>query len=397
MLNIPLMANNILKEDLDELIKFLNGSNVGGTSREIPRLTNGPKIIEFENAWSKWLGVKHSLFVHSGAAANYITMAVLRELYGPGEVIVPPIAWSSDISSVFAAGLTPVFADVDMHTLAMDESEILSHITDKTRAVFLTHVLGFNGLTQSLLDELNKRGIPLIEDVCESHGATMNGRKCGTFGLASNFSFYYAHHMSTIEGGVICTNDDHFYQMCRLFRSHGMVRELTDEDMKREYAEKYPDLRPEFLFAVPGYNMRGTEINGVLGLSQIKRLDENNKHRVKNFELFIEHLDPEKYFTDFSMEGQVNYAFVILLRQPDREKFERLTELLRAEKVEFRRGTAGGGNLARQPFVRNRMMGFDPSTMRNADFIHFYGLYTGNYPSLEKEKILGLCDVLNRL
>ncbi len=388
MLNLPLMSNNISQEDKEKLIDFIRTSD---------RFTNGSKVREFEDAWSSWLGVKHSLFVNSGASANYITMAVLKELYGEGEVIVPPIAWSSDISSVLAAGLTPVFADVNISTLSMDENEILSHITDKTRAVFLTHVLGLNGLTLGLLTELEKRGIPLIEDVCESHGTTMGGKKCGSFGLASNFSFYYAHHMSTIEGGVICTNDDRFYQMCRMFRSHGMIRELTDESMKQEYAKKYSELRPEFLFAVPGYNMRSTELNAVIGLNQLKRLDENNKRRVENFKLFIENLDPEKYYTDFKMEGQVNYAFIILLRHPDRKQFDVLTELLRSENVEFRRGTAGGGNLARQPFVRCRMPEFDPSLLKNADFIHFYGLYTGNYPSLEREKIIRLCELLNKV
>lgn len=388
MLNIPLMSNNILPEDKEAVIEFLRTSD---------RLTNGPKVVEFENAWSQWLGVKHSVFVNSGASANYITMAALRDLYGPGEVIVPPITWSSDISSVFAAGLTPVFADVNMSNLAMNEEEVMAHINENTRAVFLTHVLGFNGLSQRLLDELKARNIPLIEDVCESHGASMKGKKCGTFGLASNFSFYYAHHMSTIEGGMICTDDDRFYQQCRLYRSHGMVRELTDEDLKRSYAEKHPDLRPEFLFAVPGYNMRSTEMNAVMGLSQLKRLDANNAKRVENWKLFVDHLDPEIYFTDFAMKGAVNYAFVVMLRHPSEEKFEAVTELLRAENVEFRRGTAGGGNMARQPFVRERMPGFDPAMLTNADIIHFYGLYTGNYPTLEKEKILKLCRVLNTL
>ncbi len=388
MLNIPLMKNNILPEDIEALVTFL---------RTEDRLTNGPKVVEFEKAWSEWLGVKHSLFVNSGASANLITMAVIRDLYGPGEVIVPPITWSSDITSVFAAGLTPVFADVNVSNMAMDEEEIISHLSENTRAVFLTHVLGFNGLSQRLLEELKARNIPLIEDVCESHGASMGGKKCGTFGLASNFSFYYAHHMSTIEGGMICTDDDGFYQMCRMYRSHGMVRELTDENMKREYAEKHPDLRPEFLFAVPGYNMRSTELNAVMGLSQLPRLDANNARRVENLKLFISHLDPEKYFTDFAMEGAVNYAFVVLLCHPSEEKFQALTDMLRAENVEFRRGTAGGGNMARQPFVRQRMPGFNPASLKNADIIHFYGLYTGNYPTLEKEKILGLCECLNSL
>lgn len=388
MLNIPLMSNNILPQDKEALIEFLKTSD---------RFTNGPKVLEFEQAWSQWLGVKHTLFVNSGSSANFITMAVLRELYGAGEVIVPPIAWSSDISSVLAAGHTPVFVDVNLRNLAMAEEEILSHITEKTRAVFLTHVLGFNGLGENLLWELEKRNIPLIEDVCESHGAAMNGKKCGTFGLASNFSFYYAHHMSTIEGGAVCTNDDRFYQYCRLYRSHGMIRESTDDDFRVKITENYPELRPEFLFLVPGYNMRSTELNAVVGLSQLKRLDANNRCRIENFRLFLGGLDPEKYFTDFQTDGAVNYAFVILLRNPDPERFQKVTDALRAENVEFRRGTAGGGNLARQPFVRKRLPNFDPTALKNADFVHFYGLYTGNYPDLEQDKIVDLCDLLNKV
>ena len=388
MLNIPLMSNNILPEDIEILIAFLRESN---------RFTNGPKVQEFERAWSDWLGVKHAVFVNSGSSANFITMAVLRDLYGSGEVIVPPIAWSSDIASVLAAGHRPVFADVALDNLAMAEDEILSHITEKTRAVFLTHVLGFNGLSESLLRELEKRNIPLIEDVCESHGASLNRRKCGTFGLASNFSFYYAHHMSTIEGGVICTNDDRFYQYCRLYRSHGMIRESTDEGFRKEIESKYPELRPEFLFLVPGYNMRSTELNAVLGLNQLKRLDANNQRRVENFKLFLDNLDPQKYYTDFRLDGAVNYAFVILLRKADRQMFKRLTGALREAKVEFRRGTAGGGNLARQPFVRERLPDFDPTTLKNAEFIHSYGIYSGNYPDLEREKVIGLCELLNSL
>ena len=388
MLDIPLMSNNIQKEDIDCLIDFLKTAD---------RFTQGPRVQEFEQAWSDWIGVKHTVFVNSGSSANFITMAVLRDLYGPGEILVPPIAWSCDVSSIFAAGHTPVFVDVAFENLAMVESEIISHITEKTRAVFLTHVLGFNGLSESLIQELEKREIPLIEDVCESHGVSLNGRKCGSFGLASNFSFYYAHHMSTIEGGVICTNDDRFYQYCRLYRSHGMVRESTDSAFKEEIAQKYPELRPEFLFLVPGYNMRSSELNAVIGLSQLQRLDANNRRRKENFNLFLSHLDPEKYFTDFQTEGAVNYAFVTLLRRPDEARFQKLTDALRENGVEFRRGTAGGGNLARQPFVRERLPNFDPAVLKNADFIHSFGLYTGNYPDLEKDKILGLCNLLNRI
>jgi CDP-6-deoxy-D-xylo-4-hexulose-3-dehydrase len=388
MLNMPLMQSNIEKDDIDCLVTFLQNADIFTQSRN---------VREFEEQWSEWLGVKHSVFLNSGSSANFITMAILKELYGSGEVIVPPIAWSSDIASVLTAGLTPVFVDVNLKNLAMDENKIIETITPKTKAVFLTHVLGFNGLTQNLLNELERRRIHLIEDVCESHGAVFNNRKLGTFGKASNFSFYYAHHMTTIEGGMICTDEDEFYQYARLFRSHGMTRESTDDEFKKKIARENPDVWEEFTFLVPGYNMRSTELNAVMGLNQLKKLDANNKKRFDNFKLFLKNLDSGKYYTDFDLEGSVNYAFVLILREKNKDLLDRVVSKLREEKVEFRRGTAGGGNLARQPFVRKTLPDVDPSVLANAEHIHSYGMYIGNYPGLGKDKILRLCSVLNEL
>jgi CDP-6-deoxy-D-xylo-4-hexulose-3-dehydrase len=144
---------------------------------------------EFEKEWSALLGVKHSVFVNSGSSANILTISALREHYGLGEIIVPTLTWVSDIASVIQCGFKPVFVDIDPRTLGMDNAQVVRKITPQTRAVFLTHVLGYNGLSQSLVDELARRGIPLIEDVCESYGATFNGRKLGTFGLMSIFPF----------------------------------------------------------------------------------------------------------------------------------------------------------------------------------------------------------------
>ncbi len=388
MLNIPLMSNNITRDDVKCLISFLETAD---------RFTNGPKVREFEQAWSRWLGVKHSVFVNSGASANFMTMAGIAQMYGKGEIIVPTITWVSDIASVISAGHKPVFVDADMRNMAMLESQVLSSITDDTKAVFLTHVLGFNGLSQHLVDELARRGILLIEDVCESHGAMFGKKKAGTSGYTSNFSFYYAHHMSTIEGGMICTDDDVFYQMMRMYRSHGMLRENDDENYRDEIQRRYPDLNPEFIFMVPGYNMRSTELNAVIGLNQLERLDGNIQKRRENFRIFMDGLDSTKYFTGFDVEGNSNYAFVVLLKEKDPEFFARLTAVLRRENVEFRRGTAGGGNQLRQPFVRKLYPGYEPADYRNADHIHFYGLYTGNFPSLDKASIQALTKLLREI
>ena len=153
----------------------------------------------------------------------------------------------------------------------MDTKQVLAALNEQTRAVFLTHVQGFNALTDELLSVLQEREILLIEDVCESHGATHNGQKLGSFGWASNFSFYYAHHMSTIEGGMLCTNDSDLYETFRMLRSHGMVRESSSLELKEAYWKKHPDLNPDFIFAFPAYNVRNTEIGAIIGRSQLPR------------------------------------------------------------------------------------------------------------------------------
>lgn len=387
-LNWPLMKNNITRADLNSVIEYL--------SQDDPALTHSRQVQAFEQEWSDWLGVKYSVFVNSGASANLLTMAALKEAYGPSEVIVPPLTWVSDIAAVIQNGLTPVFVDIDRRTLGMDNAQVLEKLTPNTRAVFITHILGYNALTQELLDELQRRNIPLIEDVCESHGATFKGCKLGTFGLMSNFSFYYAHHMSTIEGGVVCTNDRNLYEIVRMLRSHGMVRETTADEIRCSYEKRYPDLNPDFIFAFPAYNVRPTEIGAVIGRSQLKRLDESNKIRIQNLDLFLSNLDPAKYQTDFATEGSCNYAFTLVLKEPDTVLRDNVERALREHGIEFRRGTSGGGNQLRQPYLR-KILGDEYKRYPKVNYVHFFGWYIGNYPGLEQEKIPVLCRILNAL
>jgi len=388
-LDWPLMRNNIGKTDVDAVINFLRG--------DLPILTQSTQVEEFEREWSAWLGVRHSVFVNSGSSANLLTMCALRESAGLGEVIVPPLTWVSDIAAVLQCGFKPVFVDINPRTLGMDTAQVLERITGQTKAVFLTHILGYNGLDQVLLDELQKRKIPLIEDVCESYGATFHGQKLGTFGMISNFSFYYAHHMSTVEGGMISTDSSDLYHVLRMFRSHGMVRESKSEGVRQAYENRYPDLNPEFIFAFPAYNMRSTEINAVIGRSQLKRLDANNKIRTENLQLFLRNLDPHKYRTDFETEGSCNYAFTLVLKQPDTRLCQNVMSALREHGVEFRRGSSGGGNQLRQPYLRKLLGETEFSKYPVVDHVHFYGFYIGNYPDLEREKIQDLCSILNQL
>ena len=382
------MYNNITKNDLDILIEFLKGN---------PRLTQGDHVKAFETEWSRWLGVKHSIFVNSGSSANLITVAALKHLYGLGEIIVPPLTWVSDIAAVIQNGFTPVFVDINPSNLCMNDQQVISRLNEETKAVFVTHVEGFNGLTERLIQALAERSIPLIEDVCESHGATFRGQKLGSFGLISNFSFYFAHHMSTIEGGMVCTNNSIINETVRMLRSHGLVREATNEQFKQQYIRDYPDLSRDFIFAFPAYNVRSTEISAVIGKSQLAYLDDKNAKRIENFELFLKNLDPNKYRTDFDLNGSCNYAFNLVLKEPDSDLRDRIEYELEKAGVEFRRGSSGGGNQLRQPYLKDIVAKREWEKYPEVEHIHFYGYYIGNYPELKEQKILTLCHILNSL
>ena len=239
------------------------------------------------------------------------------------------------------------------------------------------------------------RSVPLIEDVCESHGATHNGKKLGSFGWISNFSFYYAHHMSTIEGGMVCTDDPEVYQQARMLRSHGMVREANDSALRTEYQTANPELNPDFIFAYPAYNMRNTEIGGIMGRSQLKRLDAGVARRTHNLLRFLRQINPSMYRTDFKLEGSSNYAFNVVLKQADDALVERLMAKLRASGVEFRRGSAGGGNQLRQPYLKGVVPAGCHQQFPEVEHIHFYGFYIGNFPDLQDTEVDEICAILN--
>jgi len=389
VLDWPLMAGNLAEEDLEALRDYL-----ARPAADL-MLTQGEEVRAFEREWSEWLGARHSVFLNSGSSANLLTLAALKHLRGPGEVIVPPLAWVSDIAAVLHAGLTPAFVDIDPRTLGMDPAQVLERLSSRTRAVFLTHVLGFCALDRRLLDGLAREGVPLIEDVCESYGATYEGRKLGTFGLASNFSFYYGHHMTTGEGGMVSTDDPELQDVVRMLRGHGMVREASSQRLRERHAAAHPDLTPDFVFLYPAWNARGTELQAVLGRSQLRRLDANNETRRRNLSLFLGLLDPGRYRTDFATAGSCNYAFPLVLRAADEKLRDAVVALLREQRVEFRRGTSGGGNQLRQPYLRGRPGVPPPEALPRVDHVHFHGFYIGNYPRLAREKIERLCEMLN--
>ena len=342
--------------------------------------------------------MKYSIFVNSGSSANFLTFACLKILKKKGNVIVPTLTWNSDIVSVIKNNYNPIFADIDLKNLAISEKEILKKLNNKdNRILFLSHIQGFNGLTQKILDKVKKEKITLIEDVCESHGATFKNKKLGTFGLISNFSFYYAHHLSTIEGGMICTNDKKIYEICRVLRGHGMAREVSDKKLEKKYIRANPSLSPKFIFLYPGFNMRNNEINAVIGLNQLSRLNNNIKKRKANLKLFLSLIDKTKYYTNFNTKGNSNYAFPIILKINSKKKRDAFEKVLVKVNIEFRRGNAGGGNQLRQPYLRDYLKKTNIKKFKNTERMHNFGYYIGNFPSLTKIKIKKICTILNKI
>ena len=388
----PLINDNISYSDRVALSDFLLSNK---------RLTNGEKVKEFENIWSKWLGVKNSTMVNSGSSGNYISIAIVKELMGFGEVIVPPLGWVSDVSSIVQLGMKPVFVDISLSNLSITTENIKNAITDDTKAIVIVHCLGFNAIDDELIKIAKEKNILLIEDCCESHGATYNNQKVGTFGDISIFSYFFGHHITTVEGGMISSNNDKINELARLFRSHGMTREVSKET-QIHYQKEYPKLNPLFTFVVPGFNMRSTEMNAVLGIEQMKRIDYNVEKRRHNLNVWLDNLDKHKFVTEFDLNGNSNFALPLIMKPNYTDRFHvnddysSVCDILFLEGVEYRLGTSGGGNQVLQPYLEKcdyKVVG----ELSNVNYVHHYSLYIGNHTDLTDEQIINLAKRLNNV
>ena len=242
------------------------------------QLTMGRHVRAFEEEFAEWVGAGHAVMVNSGSSANLLMVdSLLRatsraDLLEPGdEVIVPGLAWPTTVWPLSQLGLVPVFADVDPVTLAIDLESAQSAIGPRTRGMFVIHALGRAVDIQRYADFCVQHGLRLLEDCCESLGAHSNGAHVGTTGTAGSFSFYFSHHISTIEGGMVVTKDQELADDLRGLRAHGWIRDRSD---RAQWISQYPEFDPRFLFATVGYNMRPTEIQGAIGSVQLRRLDQ---------------------------------------------------------------------------------------------------------------------------
>src|SRR6267378_7502969 len=245
----------------------------------------GKKVKRFEEMFAHYLGAKHAVMVNSGSSANLLAMSVLTnsmipEYMPPGsEIVTPAVTWVTTVYPIVNTGCVPVLVDVDLESYNVSPDAVRSAITSKTKAIVPVHLLG-NPCEIDVIGELaGKNDLFLLEDACESTGANFRGRKVGTFGDMGTFSFYMSHHISTIEGGMVVTDDDEMYECLKAMRAFGWVRDLSDA---KRYAEENRAIDPRFLFLTQGFNFRPTELQGAFGIHQIGKLERFIELRRQN-------------------------------------------------------------------------------------------------------------------
>lgn len=381
----PLMEDTITLKDRLKMSLFLLTSS---------RLTNGPKVRQFEQEWSEWLGVKHSLYVSSGSTANSLLISAVKEYYGlrdGDKVLVPSTTWMTNVAPVFQAGLQPIFCDINLNNFSFDIEELkyVASVHPDIKAVFITHLIGFSSDVEKIREIFPDALI--LEDACESHGVEgPNGKKRGTESNGSTFSFYFGHHMTTIEGGVVCTNNTELYELMRLKRSHGMAREASPH-IFQQYAKENPEIDEMFLFMTDGYNFRNHEVCAVLGLSQLKRLDKNIQIRRDNYEFFNQKLsESDRYYIPEYQIGNSSFSFPLISIDSERTKV--IKNILKDNGIEFR--PVISGNLLRHPAFKKYKL-CSQRENPNVEILHKNGLYVGNSQYVTKKKISKLFDILS--
>ena len=380
-----LAVNTISRDDLAEVIAWL---------REYPRLTMSDETRRFQQAWSKWLGVKYSVMCNSGASANLLMYAALESagLAGKKKVVVPATGWVTDIAPAMQFGWQPIMCESDPVTFGLNMDcleEILRR--EHPENVILVHVLGVPVNMTRLLAMQKQYGFNIIEDCCASHGSRHQGRMVGTFGLISVFSFYYGHHMSTVEGGMLCTSDEKIYHRLLMLRSHGWLKDLPEAEaariMKRSGVDSF---HAPFTFEIPGFNLRPTEISARTGAIQLRKLDATIQRRVANHRIYRQRLEGVVEFAR-GIPGDVISSISFCAVAESSAERRKIIETLDEKHVDTRIFTAG--NLGRHPFWVNRYGAFEAPM---ADKLYRGGFFLPNNQSLQDADIDYICDVVRK-
>jgi CDP-6-deoxy-D-xylo-4-hexulose-3-dehydrase len=378
-----LQENVLSREDLDSLISFINETN---------RFTQFTKVREFEKRFAKWQGCKYCVFVNSGSSANLVLINSLKELYfwhDGDEIIVPAVTWSTNIAPIIQCGFKPVFVDVNLQDFSFDYNRIEENINSRTKAIFITHLVGFPSNIPLIQKIIKNRDILIMEDCCESQGANIDNIKVGNFGIGSTFSFYWGHHMTSVEGGMICTNNEELYRLAVLKRSHGLARELPSY-YHQNLKIKYPDIDFQFLFLTDGFNVRNTELHAVLGLIQLNKIDDYIEVRNHNYSRFTELC--KKYKDALILrEAKGISSFVLPFIFKDSLQKRSFQKAIIEAGVETRPLVAG--NLLRQPFLKKY---YTPDEFKNADLLHNNAFYIGNNQFVDEDRLKSLEIIMDK-
>jgi CDP-6-deoxy-D-xylo-4-hexulose-3-dehydrase len=376
---ITLVKDTIDNNDIDRLIDWL---------KTYPRLTKGSVTLELERKYADWLGTEYAVFCNSGSSANLLMLSAIIERYKSKKVVVPSVAWATDLAPVMQLGLRPILCDCNMDDLSVD----LNHLeeifkTESPDALLLVSVLGLVPDMEEIIKLCEEYNVILLEDACESMGSEYETCKLGTFGLMSSFSTFFGHHISTIEGGFICTDDKELYELLVSMRSHGWSRELSVETQLNLLGEwGVSEFDSLYTFYYKGYNLRSTDLQAYIGLTQIDKLEDWGKKREKNFELYQDWLENDYWKPKYDLNNFTsNFAYPII--HPNRND---IVKSLQENDIETRPMICG--SMGTQPFYVKK---YGELKLPNVSMVDKYGFYVPNHPKLIEGEIEFICHTIN--
>ncbi len=353
-------------------------------------VTMGEKVEEFEKIFANYIGVKYAVMVNSGSSANLLALSVLTnpalncKLKPGDEVITPAVTWPTTVYPIVNVGAIPVFVDVDLDSYNISCERLNDALSSKTRAIMPVHLLGNPCDMDRIVEFVNDNDLFLIEDACEAHGAEYKGRKVGGFGNLSTFSFFLSHHITTVEGGMVLTNNEDYYEIAKALRAFGWIRNLSN---RKNIAKKYSRIDSRFLFINLGYNFRPTEMQGGFGLHQIKKLNEFIRIRRDNASYWTHNLGKYSEYMQLPSEQigakHVYFGYPIVIKKGAPFTREEITRFLESRKIETRPIMAG--NITEQPvskLFRHRIIG----KLVNSRDIMRYAFFIGNHHAIGKEQ-----------
>jgi CDP-4-dehydro-6-deoxyglucose reductase, E1 len=356
------------------------------------RFTQGEAILEFEKNFSNWMGAEYSLFVSSGSTANFLLIDSMKEKYNwndMSEIIVPAVTWTTNVSPIIQLGMKPVFCDINLDDMSFDYNMLATLISKNTKAIFLTHLIGLPANIEKINKIIDNNDIKIIEDCCEAQGATISNKKVGSFGIGSTFSFYWGHIMTSIEGGMVVTNDKELYHLMKMKRSHGLARELPKSEWSN--IKKYnKNIDFNFLFLNLGYNFRNTEINAFIGNLQLSEVEQIINERKKNYSAFMEIISKVGCIKKVYKLGMSPFCLPLIFESV--AKKEIAMKLLTESEIEYR--PLISGNLLYHPAFKRFA---NKLNYKNANFLHNNALYIGNHQFVTTNNFTKLSEVLTEV